>query len=230
MNTSRKKNGRFAGKDKVTAFLGLLAIFGMAGYAAWYHLNGGERTVPFVSVTEAATTTLDYVPNADGTVTVRLEGNRWVTATPELLAKNQDIPWMKASSTEPEERPYMGHLGYDITRYATDPQHEEKVAKILDKMPGIRTAAEAEKYIRSNFPKSPVTGYMVFDAGKKYDVPLPLILGIMQADSSMGTAGLGAKTRNPGNVMNNDAGNVHYYPTWSEGVEGVARWLSKHKI
>lgn len=37
-------------------------------------------------------------------------------------------------------------------------------------------------------------------------------------------------TRNPGNVMNNDAGNVHYYPTWSAGVEGVARWLSKHKF
>ncbi len=158
----------------------------------------------------------------------------WVSVDPSLEAKLRveypdGIQWIVTVSST-SSRPYMGHLGYDITRYATDPKHEQKISEILNRMPGIRTAAEAEAYVRSRFPKSPVTGYMVADAGQKYGVPLPLILAIMEQDSSMGTMGLGAKTRNPGNVANTDSGNVHYYKTWSEGVMAVSKWLSNHKM
>lgn len=228
MNQDIKRDafGRFAGKSIAGTLLALAAFATTAGYAAWYWTGQAGNT---------EWTAIEAKADAyEGPCVEVMEGVRECT-DPILLKRlaveyPDGIPWVRPTSTAAEPRVYMGHLGYDITRYATDPAHEAKVANILNRMPGIRDAKEAEAYIRSKFPKSPVTGYMVSDAAKEYGVPMPLVLAIMEQDSSMGTAGLGAKTRNPGNVNNTDSGNAHYYPTWSEGVRAVARWLSKHKI
>jgi len=228
MNQDIKRDafGRFAGKSIAGTLLALAAFATTAGYAAWYWTGQAGET-EWTAIEAKA-------DEQDGPCVEVMEGVR-ECSDPILLKRlaveyPDGIPWAKPTSTSSGAREYMGHLGYDITRYATDPKHEEKVARILDRMPGIRDAKEAEAYIRTKFPKSPVTGHMVADAGNEYGVPLPLVLGILEQDSSMGTAGLGAKTRNPGNVGNDDSGNIRSYPTWSAGVEGVARWLSKHKI
>jgi hypothetical protein len=71
---------------------------------------------------------------------------------------------------------------------------------------------------------------MVYRASEKYNVDPRLVMAIMQEDSGYGTQGLGARTMNPGNVANRDDGHTFTYPTWEDGVCGVARWLSKHKI
>ena len=81
-------------------------------------------------------------------------------------------------------------------------------------------------YIKSKFPKSPITGDMVYSASEKYNVPVKLIVAIMQQDSGLGTTGLGSRTFNPGNVANNDSKNIQKYKTWNEGVNAVAKWLS----
>jgi len=228
MNQDIKRDafGRFAGKSIAGTLLALAAFATTAGYAAWYWTGQAGET-EWTAIEAKA-------DEQDGPCVEVMEGVR-ECSDPILLKRlaveyPDGIPWAKPTSTSSGAREYMGHLGYDITRYATDPKHEEKVARILDRMPGIRDAKEAEAYIRTKFPKSPVTGHMVADAGNEYGVSLPLVLGILEQDSSMGTAGLGAKTRNPGNVGNDDSGNIRSYPTWSAGVEGVARWLSKHKI
>lgn len=131
---------------------------------------------------------------------------------------------------QPSSEPEAIIMGYDTTRYATDPAHATKLRKIIGALPGNTSNPQVvESYIRSKFPKSPVTGQMVVNSAKRHGVPPPLLLAIMQNDSSMGTAGLGAKTRNPGNVGNDDDGNIRTYQTWASGVDAVAAWLAKNR-
>lgn len=121
-------------------------------------------------------------------------------------------------------------MGYDTTVYATDPAHPQKLTSIIRSLPaGTNNAATVESYIRTKFPKSPVTGQMVMQAASKHGVAPEMMIAIMQNDSGFGTAGLGAKTRNPGNVGNDDSGATQTYKTWGAGVEAVAKWLSNHK-
>ena len=120
-------------------------------------------------------------------------------------------------------------VGYDLTRYATLPTHEATVKAIYDAMPEITDKFDADEYIKSKRPKSPVTGGMVERAANEYGVDMKLMLALMQNDSAFGTAGLGARTRNPGNIANRDDGHTHTYPSWEDGVRGVARWLAKNK-
>jgi hypothetical protein len=119
---------------------------------------------------------------------------------------------------------------YDITPYATDPLHEEKIKRILSKMPVLDTLEKIDDYIRSKTLSSPITGKMVKQAAEAYDVDVRLMVAIMEQDSSLGTAGLAVRTRNPGNVGNDDAGNIRIYESWQAGVTAVAEWLSRHRM
>jgi len=120
-------------------------------------------------------------------------------------------------------------MGFNIGRYATDPHHETKVAKIVSAVGNLSTSSQIETYIRGRFPKSPVTGTMVAASANKHGVPASMIIAMIQQDSSIGTAGLGARTNNPGNVGNDDEGNIRTYPSWSAGVDAVAAWLAKNR-
>src|SRR3989338_8410521 len=118
---------------------------------------------------------------------------------------------------------------YDITSYATDPKHEEKVMDILSKMGVMDTAEGIEDYIRSKYSSSPVIGEMVMNASEAYAVDARLMMAIMEQDSRFGTVGKAVKTLNPGNVGNDDDGNIRTYESWQEGVTAVAEWLSRHR-
>ncbi len=119
---------------------------------------------------------------------------------------------------------------YDITPYATDPLHEEKIMNILSKMGVMDTVEKIDGYIKAKYLSSPVTGGMVMNAAEAYTVDARLIMAIMEQDSSFGTAGKAVRTLNPGNVGNNDAGDTVTYESWQEGVTAVARWLSRHRV
>lgn len=121
--------------------------------------------------------------------------------------------------------------GTDITTYATDPTHEQKVLSIYNTIGNISSASDATAAIKSMSPNSPITGQMIADAADKYSLnsdQQKLMISIMQQDSSLGTAGLGKKTKNPGNVGNDDNGNIKTYNTWNEGVNAVAKWIKGH--
>ncbi len=119
---------------------------------------------------------------------------------------------------------------YDITPYATDPLHEEKVMTILSRMGMMDTAEKIDGYIKGKYPSSPVTGEMIESAALAYAVDERLMMAIMEQDSRFGTAGLAVSTLNPGNVGNDDDGNTRTYGSWQEGVTAVAEWLSRHRI
>ena len=118
---------------------------------------------------------------------------------------------------------------YDITPYATDPKHEEKIMNILSKMGVMDTVEKIDDYIMGKALSSPVTGEMVMSAALAYDVDARLMMAIMEQDSRFGTVGVAVRTLNPGNVGNDDSGNTRTYESWQEGVTAIAEWLSRHR-
>lgn len=118
---------------------------------------------------------------------------------------------------------------YDITPYATDPLHEEKVMKILSNMGVMDTTEKIDAYIHKKYISSPVTGEMVMSAADAYNVDARLMMAIMEQDSRFGTAGVAVRTLNPGNVGNTDDGSTRTYDSWQEGVTAVAEWLNRHR-
>lgn len=120
--------------------------------------------------------------------------------------------------------------GFDISSYATDPQHEIKVASIYNNLPAITDAASAQAAIdATGIKNSPVTGQMIMDAATTNNVDPKLIFALIQNDSSLGTAGKAVKTNNPGNVGNDDAGNTQTFKTIAQGVNAVGSWLASHR-
>jgi hypothetical protein len=119
--------------------------------------------------------------------------------------------------------------GYDISAYATDPFHEQKIQDIVNSIPQLETEEAVDNYIQDRALGSFVSGNMVIEAAKEYKVDIPLLLAIMQNDSLFGTTGIAVRTLNPGNVGNNGF-EERFYSTWREGVLAVAEWLYRHKI
>lgn len=124
--------------------------------------------------------------------------------------------------------------GYNITSYATDPNHESAVNNLYNNITGIAggsiisDAKTAQSVISNLSPNSPITGQMVLDSANKYGVDPNLMIALMAQDSSLQTKGLALSTNNPGNVGNDDAGNTKKFPTLQAGVDAVANWLSNH--
>lgn len=122
--------------------------------------------------------------------------------------------------------------GYDISSYATDPNHERSVATIYQRTPQFNTPADIDKVIRSVAPRSPITGQMIATAANTYGVDPKMVYAMILQDSSLGTAGMGARNNNPGNIGQYDNLNrpVAGYQTLQGGVNAVAKWLSKKKV
>ena len=124
--------------------------------------------------------------------------------------------------------------GYNIGPYATNPSHEAICTQIFNgsRMNAVNVTdpASINQYIQGTAANSPITGDMVLSAANSTGVDPKMILTMMQADSSMGTAGLGSRTYNPGNVGNDDTGKQVNYNNWQTGVNAVANWLAKHEV
>lgn len=122
--------------------------------------------------------------------------------------------------------------GYDISSYATDPNHERSVAAIYQRTPEFKSPTDIDMVIRRVAPKSRITGSMIASAANSYGVDPKMIYAMMLQDSSLGTAGMGARNNNPGNIGQYDNLNrpVAGYRTLQDGVNAVAKWLSKKKV
>ncbi len=121
--------------------------------------------------------------------------------------------------------------GYNIGPYATSPTHEITVIQVYGKLSGqdFSSAASIDQVLKSMHSNTPLTGAMVFTSAQSLNVDPRLMVALMQTDSQLGTAGLGVRTKNPGNVGNTDSGATRTYNTWDEGVRAVAQWLSNHR-
>jgi hypothetical protein len=70
---------------------------------------------------------------------------------------------------------------------------------------------------------------MIMKYASKFKVDPALLASIIQIDSSYGTDGKGVRTVNPGNVGNDDSGQLVIFPDWETGVKAAARFLSLPK-
>lgn len=122
--------------------------------------------------------------------------------------------------------------GFDISSYATDPAHEEKVDSILSRIGKFNTLNDVSGYISKQYPNSPITAQMIGNTSAKYGVPWEMLVAMMEQDSSLGTAGIGARNNNPGNIGQFDSLGTtptKGYPTMQAGVDAVGAWLSRHR-
>ena len=125
--------------------------------------------------------------------------------------------------------------GFDIRKYATDPQHETKIAAMAAFISShilIPTPLAIDNFIYARAPHSPLTGQMFIDSKNKYSLGEPglfVMLALIQNDTMYGTLGEGKRLHNPGNVGDDDDGNTVDWKTWEAGVDAVAHWLDRHR-
>lgn len=185
--------------------------------------QGTEQLVKTINRIKESFQTLQLVNSPDGTP-FELEGKTYIKQGDKL------VPQGFSSVGGDTNQASKIVDGYDIGSYATDPNHEKRVASIYNQVRTINTAPQADNYIRQVAPNSPVKGQDVVAAAQAYGVSVPMILAIMQQDSTFGTKGLAVRTRNPGNVGNDDSGATRTYPTFRDGVFAVAENLSRRKV
>jgi len=153
-------------------------------------------------------------------------GDAGIQASPQLM-QAQTQPQQMTLGVPTKGKPSFGE--YDISSYATDPAHEQRIASILPAVRGLSTPQDITAYIQQVAPKSPITGDVVLASAQKHGVDPGMMLALMQQDSSFGTAGKGARTFNPGNVGNDDTGREVNMGSWDKGVDAVGGWLAQHR-
>lgn len=133
--------------------------------------------------------------------------------------------------------------GIDISRWATDSNHEENVAKTYQKIKRYISGVENSSYllesvinnIIQNNPTvkgkggSPVTAKMIISTATKYNIDPALIMAIAEMDSHYGVVGKAIKTKNPGNWGNDDAGNLRFLSSWEEGIDKIGMQLDRYR-
>jgi hypothetical protein len=159
-----------------------------------------------------------------------------LAATQAAESANTDISTMIAAGVETmKSAPLMMSNAtecltqYDITSYATDPLHEQKIADILTYMGAMNSVADVDIYLNNGVVGCPLTGSMIFGAAQEYNVDCRLMMALMELDSHFGTAGIAVSTFNPGNIGNTGTA-TRTYSSWQAGVEAVAQWLDNHRI
>lgn len=189
-----------------------------------------------------------YIDNMEDPEMARIINGSGVslTDTPEIRAEKLSKYYQKHPELHPDYiDPGTLNLGadsglvstttgdvYDIGSYATDPTHEAKIQSILKDIGQFFSVADIDAYIQKVAPGSPITGEMVKNASDEYGVSWEMMVAIMQQDSSLGTAGIGARNFNPGNIGQFDSLGTtptDGYKSWQEGVNAVAKNLAWRK-
>ena len=170
-----------------------------------------QRSIKYLKLTDPDTGQMYYVDQSSGKV-----------------ISTADIPEINQPTTATGDKTVttIDGVTHNLSGYATDPNHATAIQSIINNIGKLNTPQDITNYISSVVPNSPITAQMVQTASQKYGVDWETIMGIMQQESQFGTAGVAVKTNNPGNVGNTDNGSTVKYPSWQDGVNAVAQWVS----
>jgi hypothetical protein len=135
------------------------------------------------------------------------------------------LPW-----SEGKARGNTVVAGVDLRGYAADPGQIASVGNLYRVTSSIITPDDADEYIKSRYPDSPITGDMIVKSAGNHDVSVGLMLALLEHESHFGTAGLAVKTKNPGNVGGDSPGPEWYFGDWKKGVDVAAMQLAKRKV
>lgn len=107
---------------------------------------------------------------------------------------------------------------------------EKNTDKNSEKILNINNQEQLKQKIQSELntiKNCPLTAEMIISSAQKHQVPVEYMMAIMRNDSHYWTAGLWAKTHNPGNVWNTDDWNIKDRSTREKGVDAVAKNLAR---
>ncbi len=128
----------------------------------------------------------------------------------------------------------FGNMPTGVGAYATDIGSElAGVGRSYNEITGVMgqnpTAAGLDSYIQNNAKGSPVTGQMIIDAAKQANISPAILAATLNNESQFGTAGVGARTNNPGNVGNTGTSTTQI-ETWQAGVQATAQQLARRSV
>jgi hypothetical protein len=162
------------------------------------------------------------------------EGAGWAAA--EKLRQSQISPGIGGGNNIPENQNRViaginfgaGTVnGKSLGEYAPGP-HADRVRAIYNNLPDMNSAeniqAELSKY------KSPLNASTVLSEANRVGIDPRILMAQMKQDSTYMTAGKAVRTNNPGNVGNDDAGNLKYFSDPNQGIAGLADNLAKRKV
>ena len=134
---------------------------------------------------------------------------------------------------------------YDMSTYATDTAHTQKVQEILNKMGRFKTIDDIDRYIKSVQPNSPITGKMIAEAAALNSVGWEELTALIQHESNLGTSNVARNNNNVGGITWNsnfpasakgtarpgsEGGNYVKFESLQAGVNSVAYELKKRRI
>jgi hypothetical protein len=127
---------------------------------------------------------------------------------------------------------------YDLSTYdPSNPNYASTISGIASTINSssstgsIETAADAQNYIDSVAPNSPVTGDMVIQAAEQTNTDPATIMAIMQEESNFNTnpnAVTDTANNDPGSIMGGPNGTQTAFSTTQDGVTGIGTWLANH--
>ena len=140
---------------------------------------------------------------------------------------------------DPDSNKYVGKFDDLVAKMLSEEEGEVTTTTTTgDKMDiwnaNAYTADQINEYLAKNFPKSPLNGkgQAYVDAGKKYGVNPAFMLGIANAETSMGM-----QNQQRGNALygtNNPCGmgcaNCKHYNSWEEGIDDCTKLAGSEKF
>lgn len=173
-----------------------------------------------------------YTPTANP-ATGMIDGFDETTGT--WLSEDQSKAKAGTSAPAPGSNVIIGGVDLSgastgVQPYAKDPNYSTEVNGVyqnLQKGMPVPNAEALDTYIQGHAKGSTVTGSMIMNAATTYGIDPTLLASVLAQESDFGTAGLGAKTMNPGNVGNNDQGVQTTYASMQKGVNAAAMELAK---
>lgn len=118
-----------------------------------------------------------------------------------------------------------------IGAYATDPNYIQEITGLYKTVQSSGVTGNQQmlqQYIDNNAKGAPVTAGMIMSAADTYKIDPALLTTILLHESDFGTAGVGAKTMNPGN-QGNTGTSTQAYPSWQQGVLATAKNIANRE-
>ncbi|MES2006902.1 MAG: glucosaminidase domain-containing protein [Patescibacteria group bacterium] len=154
---------------------------------------------------------------------------------PETISQQRYVPVTSGSG-----------LGYNLSSYASDPNYTTEIGNIVKSIGTVSTAADAQSYISSTNPNSPITGSMVVNSANQYGVDPAILMAQLQQESQFGTSNVATADNNPSGVTWSQAyqdahpgtskgtarpegGNYVKFASMQDGINANAEWLSQHQ-